>query len=104
MLAMGLKLFAKSSYSNAATAVCPPEGMDSRVIIKAMRERFGIILANGQGSMEGKLFRLAHLGYYDYPELAGALAALELVLTANGHKVELGAGLRAAQQVIANSK
>jgi len=105
MVAMGLTLFAKSSYSNAATAVCPPTGMDSRVIIKAMRERFGVILANGQGSMEGKLFRLAHLGYYDYPELVGALAALELVLTSSGHKVELGAGVRAAQLVVgADSK
>ena len=104
MQAMGLRLFAKSSYSNAATAVCPPDGMDSRVIIKAMRERFGVILANGQGSMEGKLFRLAHLGYYDYPELVGALAALELVLNSVGHKVELGAGVRAAQLVLADSK
>jgi aspartate aminotransferase-like enzyme len=69
------------------------------VIIRALRDRFGMIVANGQGSMEGKLFRLAHLGYYDYPELVGALAALELVLAGIGHPVELGAGVRAAQQV-----
>jgi aspartate aminotransferase-like enzyme len=99
--ALGLQLFAKSAPSNATTAVCSPEGVDSRVIIRAMRDRFGMIVANGQGSMEGKLFRLAHLGYYDYPELVGALAALELVLTGIGHPVELGAGVRAAQQVAA---
>jgi aspartate aminotransferase-like enzyme len=99
--AMGLQLFAKSAPSNATTAVCPPEGTDSRAIIRAMRDRFGMIVANGQGSMEGKLFRLAHLGYYDYPELVGALAALELVLAGIGHPVELGSGVRAAQQVAA---
>ena len=69
--------------------------------IRALRDRFNLIVANGQGSMEGKLFRLAHLGYYDYPELAGSLAALELVLNSIGHKVEPGAGVRAAQQVAA---
>jgi len=68
-------------------------------VIRAMRERFGIIVANGQGSMEGKLFRLAHLGYYDYPELAGALSALELVLIGLGHPVELGSGVKAAQSI-----
>jgi len=99
--AMGLPLFAKSAPSNATTAVCPPAGTDSRVIIRALRDRFGMVVANGQGSMEGQLFRLAHLGYYDYPELVGALAALELVLAGLGHPVELGAGVRAAQQVAA---
>ncbi|SRR5579871_423321 len=99
--AMGLQLFAKSSPSSAVTAVCSPEGVDSRVIIRALRDRFNLIVANGQGSMEGKLFRLAHLGYYDYPELAGSIAALELVMNSIGHKVELGAGVRAAQQVAA---
>jgi aspartate aminotransferase-like enzyme len=99
--ALGLPLFAKSAPSNATTAVCPPPDTDSRVIIRAMRDRFGMIVANGQGSMEGKLFRLAHLGYYDYPELVGALAALELVLQGLGHPVELGAGVRAAQQIAA---
>jgi aspartate aminotransferase-like enzyme len=99
--AMGLELFAKSSPSNAATSVCPPAGIDSRLVIRALRDRFGIIVANGQGNMEGKLFRLAHLGYYDYTELAGALAALELVLTGLGHPVQLGTGVRAAQEIAA---
>jgi aspartate aminotransferase-like enzyme len=99
--AMGLELFAKCSPSNATTAVCPPPGTDSRVIVRALRDRFGMVVANGQGSMEGQLFRLAHLGYYDYPELVGALAALELVLAGIGHSVELGAGVRAAQQAAA---
>ncbi len=102
MQALGLSLFPRSSPSNAVTAVCPPDGMDSRVIIRALRERFGIIVANGQGSMEGKMFRLAHLGYYDYPELAGAIAALELVLKSLGRPVELGSGVLAAQIVAAD--
>jgi len=49
--------------------------------------------------MKGKIFRLAHLGYYDVPELFAAMAMLELVLLKLGHKVELGSGVRAAQEV-----
>ena len=43
--------------------------------------------------------RLAHLGYYDFPELAGCIASMEIVLNELGYACELGAGVRAAQQV-----
>ncbi len=97
--AMGLELFAPAAPCDALTAVRPPEGMDSGVIIRALRERFGAVVANGQGSMKGRMFRVAHLGNYDFPDLAGLLAALELVLTELGHPCELGAGVRAAERV-----
>ena len=97
--AMNLRLFASCSPANAVTAVCAPEGMDSGAIIKEMRSRFGTIVSNGQGSMKGKIFRLAHLGYYDACDLFAALAALEITLLKVGHNVELGSGVRAAQEV-----
>ena len=49
--------------------------------------------------MKGKMFRIAHLGYYDFLDLLAVLAALEIALLKVGHKVELGSGVRAAQQV-----
>jgi aspartate aminotransferase-like enzyme len=97
--ALGLKLFAESSPANAATAVCAPAGMDSGAIVKELRTRFGAIIANGQGSMKGQIFRLAHLGYYDMADLFAVFAALEIALLKLGQKVELGSGVRAAQEV-----
>lgn len=97
--ALGLKVFAACSPANALTAICAPEGMDSGSIVKEMRARFGAIVANGQGSMKGKIFRLAHLGYYDAADLFAVLAALEIVLHKLGHKIELGSGVRAAEEV-----
>jgi len=97
--ALGLRLFAKSSPANAVTAICPPEGIDSSAIVKELRTRFGAIVANGQGTMKGKIFRLAHLGYYDVADVFAIVAALEIVLQKIGHKVELGSGVRAAQEV-----
>ena len=42
------------------------------------------MVANGQGEMKGQLFRIAHIGYYDYLDTIGILGALEHVL-ARGH-------------------
>jgi len=97
--ALGLKPFASCSPANAVTAVCAPQGMDSGSIVKEMRTRFGAIVANGQGSMKGQIFRLAHLGYYDMADLFAVVAALEVVLQKLGHRVELGSGVRAAEEV-----
>lgn len=100
---LGLKLFA-SSPAAALTAVHAPEGVDSGKIIKEFREVFDAVVANGQGEMKGKLFRIAHIGYYDYLDTIGILGALEQVLArVTGKAVEHGAALRAAQQVYARA-
>jgi aspartate aminotransferase-like enzyme len=99
--ALGLKLFAASPAA-ALTAVCSPAGLDSGKIIKEFRESFDAVVANGQGEMKGQMFRIAHIGYYDYLDTIGILAALEHVLTrCTGKAVEYGAAVRAAQEVYA---
>jgi aspartate aminotransferase-like enzyme len=95
---MGLEVFAKRPGSSV-TAVKAPAGMDSKVIVKGFKERFGAIIANGQGSMQGQIFRMAHLGYFDFSDMFGVIAGLELILRANGHKVDLGKGVAAVQRV-----
>ncbi len=97
--ALGLSLFATASPANALTAIRAPEGMDSGAVVKEMRNSFGAIIANGQGTMKGKIFRLAHLGYYDALELFAGLAGIEVALKKLGHPCELGSGVRAAQEV-----
>ena len=101
--ALGLKLFAAGPPAAALTAVAAPDGVDSSDIVKAFRNHFGAIVANGQGEMKGQLFRIAHLGYYDYLDTIAAVGALEQILVQMGRKVELGAGLRAAQEVYAQA-
>jgi aspartate aminotransferase-like enzyme len=68
-------------------------------VVKEMRSRFGAILTDGQGTMKGQMFRIAHLGYYDFLDLVAVLGGLEIALQKVGHKVELGSGVRAAQNV-----
>jgi aspartate aminotransferase-like enzyme len=98
-IALGLTNFAVSSPANAVTSINAPAGIESTKIVKEMKSRFGVILTDGQGSMKGQMFRIAHLGYYDFLDLLAVLASLEIVLLKLGHKVELGSGVRAAQNV-----
>jgi aspartate aminotransferase-like enzyme len=101
--ALGLKLFAAAPAA-ALTAVCSPDGLDSGKIIKEFRESFDAVVANGQGEMKGQMFRVAHIGYYDYLDTIGILAALEHVLArTTGKSVEYGAAVRAAQEVYARA-
>ncbi len=77
--------------------------MDSGVIVKEFRNRFGAIIANGQGSMKGQIFRIAHLGYFDFADLFAVIAGLEIILRANGRPVEFGSGVAAAQEIYAGA-
>jgi len=100
--ALGLKLFAPTCPSAAVTAIEAPAGVDSSAIVKEFRDSFHAVVANGQGEMKGKLFRMAHLGYYDYLDTIGGLAALEHVLArVTNQPVEFGVAVRAAQEVFA---
>src|ERR1700757_4316695 len=101
--ALGLKLYA-SAPAAAFTAICAPDGLDSGKIVKEFRESFDAVVANGQGEMKGKLFRIAHIGYYDYLDTIGILGALEHVLArVNDKTVAYGAAVRAAQEVYART-
>jgi aspartate aminotransferase-like enzyme len=95
-------LFAASSPAAAVTAIEAPAGVDSGAIVREFRETFNAVVANGQGEMKGKLFRMAHIGYYDYLDTVGGLAALEHVLAhVTGKPVAFGLSVRAAQEVFA---
>jgi aspartate aminotransferase-like enzyme len=101
--ALGLKLFAPVSPAAAATAVLPPAGVDSGVIVKELKSRFAAVITNGQGEMKGQIFRVAHIGLFDYMDTIAIIGALEQV-AASTLKVpgfEFGQALAAAQKVFA---
>jgi aspartate aminotransferase-like enzyme len=100
--ALGLELFAKRP-GNSVTTIKAPVGMDSGVIVKEFKSRFGAIIANGQGSMQGQIFRFAHLGYFDFVDMFAVIAALEVILNKNGFSVTYGTGVAAVQQVYDNA-
>jgi aspartate aminotransferase-like enzyme len=103
MLALGLKLFAPDASGTAATAVLAPEGVDSGVFVKELRSRFAAIITNGQGEMKGQIFRIAHLGFFDYMDTIALIGAIEQVVVKSVPQLgaKFGDGLIAAQKVYA---
>jgi aspartate aminotransferase-like enzyme len=100
--AMGFKLFSDSPGA-AATAVLAPEGVDSGVVVKGLKSRFAAIITNGQGEMKGQIFRIAHLGFFDYMDTIALIGALEQVVVTSLPQLgaKFGDGLVAAQKVYA---
>jgi aspartate aminotransferase-like enzyme len=101
---MGLEIFGPDDESsNVVTAVRVPDGVDGAKIPKTMRDSYGITIAGGQGHMKGKIFRIAHCGYYGAFDILSTIAALEMTLDQLGGDVTFGAGVARAQEVFARA-
>jgi len=97
--ALGLELFAPDAGSDVVTAVKVPAGIDGEKLVKTMRDTYGVTMAGGQSEMKGKIFRLAHMGYIEEFDIIAGISCLEKVLAQMGYKFNLGAGVRAAQEI-----
>ncbi|MEO0128800.1 MAG: alanine--glyoxylate aminotransferase family protein [candidate division WOR-3 bacterium] len=76
---MGYELFSESP-SNGLTVIKMPDGLDSTEIIKECKEKYGILFANGQGEMKGKILRIGHMGNYNIKKLSKVIDILEMVM------------------------
>ena len=97
--ALGLKLFAPSAASDVVTAAVVPAGIDGEKLVKTMRDTYGVTIAGGQAELKGKVIRVAHMGYIEEFDIIAGISCLEKVLKLMGYSFELGAGVKAAQEV-----
>ena len=67
-------------FSDSLTAVRMPEGHDADQFRKVVLENFNVSLGNGLGKIQGKVFRIGHLGDFNAPMLLGTLGAIEMGL------------------------
>jgi aspartate aminotransferase-like enzyme len=98
--ALGLELYAPDSPSDAVTAVKIPGGIDGEKLKDLFFEKFGITVAEGQDRAKGKIIRIAHLGYYERLDMVMVISALEMLLKEMGYSFELGAGVKAAEEIL----
>lgn len=97
--ALGLKRLSEKFPSNVLTPVLMPEGVLASKLVKFMRDNWGIYMAAGQDDYKDKMVRIGTIGYQDYFDTIMAIAAFEMALTKFGAAVELGKGVKAAQEV-----
>lgn len=98
--ALGFEVFSKRP-ADSVTAVRYPGGIRDKDFRGQLKTRHNIHIAGGQGTMEGQIFRVNHMGYSDAYDALAVVAAIEHVLKALGKPVEFGKGVGAAQQVLA---
>ncbi|MGD9714695.1 MAG: alanine--glyoxylate aminotransferase family protein [Thermomicrobiales bacterium] len=101
--ALGLELWPvrEEIAASCVTAVKMPEGLTDEQIRGTMRNRYGVMISPGYGDLNGKLFRLGHMGMAAHPTmLASQLAIFERSLKDIGYPVQLGAGVGAAMDAI----
>ncbi len=77
-------------YSNAVTAVRVPDGVNADELRAYTLDRFNLSLAAGLGKLQGKVFRIGHLGYQNPLTLMGALAGVEMGLAGHGVAFQKG--------------
>jgi len=100
MEALGLKLLAPQNPASSATGVYLPEGLDGKKFVKYIRDELGVTMAGGQDHLEGKIIRIAHLGYIDTFDIITAVSAVEMALEKFGQKIALGKGVGAAEKIL----
>ena len=104
MGALGLKLLAPTAPSPACTAVYVPEGIEGPALRKLLRDELGVNVADGQGKLKGKIFRIAHLGFYDRFDAVTAVAAVEIALARLGWTGPRGRGVTRVTEVLAEAE
>ncbi len=100
MTSLGFELFSKYP-ADSVTAVKYPAGIADKDFRGHLKSKHNIHVAGGQGTMEGKIFRVNHMGYTDAYDCLAVVAAVEHAMHALGRDVPFGAGVAAAQKALA---
>ncbi len=95
--ALGLEIFAKNP-ADVVTSISLPETIDGNVLVKTMREVYGVGIAGGQAQLKGKIIRIASMGYMNEFDAIIGISCLEIVLLKMGYKFEAGIGVGAAEK------
>uniref|UniRef100_UPI00286DBFAB pyridoxal-phosphate-dependent aminotransferase family protein n=1 Tax=Chamaesiphon sp. VAR_69_metabat_338 TaxID=2964704 RepID=UPI00286DBFAB len=99
--AMGLPLYAPEGHGSPAITAVAPTTVDAEQVRSVMKKKFDIVLAGGQDSLKGKIFRIGHLGFVCDRDILTAIAALEATIVELGHTgVTAGAGVAAAAKIL----
>ena|SRR6185312_5085617 len=98
--ALGFELFSKQP-ADSVSAIRYPAGITDKDFRGKLKSVHNIHVAGGQGTMEGQIFRVNHMGYSDAYDALAVVAAIEHVLKALGKPVQFGTGVAAAQAALA---
>ncbi len=84
---LGLSLFAEEAYaSNTVTAVSASDGLDTKKLLQILREEHEVVLGGGQQQLDGRIFRIGHLGMVTEEDIEAVMSALWVALPKAGFR------------------
>jgi alanine-glyoxylate transaminase/serine-glyoxylate transaminase/serine-pyruvate transaminase len=98
--AWGMRLCAESPelYSDTVSAIYVPEGFDSNALTDHAFNTYAVSFGIGLGEMNGKAFRIGHLGALSDVMVLSGLATIEMAMADLNYPIQLGTGVAAAQE------
>jgi alanine-glyoxylate transaminase/serine-glyoxylate transaminase/serine-pyruvate transaminase len=100
MTGIGLKLVAEKGYeSDTVTSVFYPKGIDDATF-RGEVSRNHVLIARGVGELQGKIFRVGHMGNVNASDIMSTIAAIERGMKKCGYRFEYGDGCKAAQVIL----
>jgi alanine-glyoxylate transaminase/serine-glyoxylate transaminase/serine-pyruvate transaminase len=100
--AIGFNVSEPEERSDTVTAIVTRGGESAQPLVDYCRENCGVVLGRALGQLEGKGFRIAHMGHINAPMLFGTLSVVEMALAALGIPHGKG-GAQAAVEFLAKS-
>ncbi|MEE9236222.1 MAG: alanine--glyoxylate aminotransferase family protein [Thermoplasmata archaeon] len=99
--AIGLSLYPDlECASDTLSAFWYPDGVKDEQFRPRLRDEHRVMVAGGQGSIRGRVFRIGHMGVCSLSDLLVTFAAVEAVLDKIGHPVQKGASLEAISRLV----
>jgi aspartate aminotransferase-like enzyme len=79
---LGFRLLADPRYASpTVTTAFTPEGVKPAALLTTLEDRHEVVMAGGQGKLDGKIVRIGHMGWVHQPDLAAVLRAIQVELT-----------------------
>lgn len=98
---LAFNIVAAAERSNTVTTVLMADGCDPEKLRDYCEAKCGVVLGRGIGRLNGKAFRIAHMGHVNAPMVLGTLGTIEMGLRALGMAHDSG-GVQAATEWLAD--
>ncbi|WP_084243991.1 pyridoxal-phosphate-dependent aminotransferase family protein [Planomicrobium okeanokoites] len=95
---LGVPLLTEDKDASPTVTAVKPADFDAEVLRKVLKGEFAMEVAGGQKILANKIFRIGHMGYCSPADMLQAIAAIEIAIAKAGGEIQLGSGVRAAQQ------
>jgi aspartate aminotransferase-like enzyme len=100
--ALELDIFTQpDALSDVLTVIKAPANMHPSLIVGELRDRYGILIAGGQGQIADKVFRITTIGAIGERDLIATVGLLELTLRKLGVRSQVGPGVTAMLEAFA---